>query len=100
MINDKSKVGTIATSSHDDIKSWATAFKARPTQIKRFDSENILDRIKFRFPEDEYPDEEDLEWDTFFEIFDRERLEFVMEDIADDAVECTNVYEFRPREAY
>ena len=97
MINDKSK---ITTSNHDDIKSWATAFKARPTQIKRFADENILDRLKFRFPDELYPDEEDLEWETFFEIFDREQLNFVMEDVADEAVEKVNVYEFRPREAY
>ncbi|MEM1324972.1 MAG: hypothetical protein AAGI23_03410 [Bacteroidota bacterium] len=97
MITDRSKV---STSNHDDIKSWATAFEARPTQIKRFESENILDRLKFRFPDESYPDEEDLEWDIFFEIFDREQLNFVMEDVADEAVERANVYEFQPREAY
>lgn len=90
----------ISTSSHEDIQTWATSKRLRPTQLKRFDKENILDRLRFRFPDEQHPDEEDLTWETFFDIFDQEKLDFVMEDIADEAVENVNRYEFRPREAY
>lgn len=99
MIKDKSR---ISTSSHEDIQSWATSTQMRPTRIKRFKSETILDRLKFRYPHEKYPNEEDLEWGTFFDIFDQENLEFVFEDIADEAIENrnSNIYELRPRKAY
>lgn len=97
MIKDTTRVSTI---NHEDVKTWADTYDARPTQIKRFADETILDRIKMRFPEERYPNEEDLSWDTFFDIFDREQLEFVMEDIADEAVENPNRYQFQVRKAY
>ncbi|MDX1667317.1 MAG: hypothetical protein R3350_08810 [Saprospiraceae bacterium] len=94
MLKDKSHVSTV---DHDEIKSWAESRKARPVQIQKFEGENILDRVKFRFPSERFPEEEDLTWEQFFEIFDEERLEFVFEDIADEAVEDQNIYQFRPR---
>ncbi|MEM9990571.1 MAG: hypothetical protein AAF738_02340 [Bacteroidota bacterium] len=97
MINNGMRVSTI---NHEDVKTWASTHNMRPTRIKRFKDESILDRIKMRFPEERYPTEEDLSWDTFFEIFDQEQLEFVMEDIADEAVENPNRYQFQPRKAY
>lgn len=95
MLKDKSHIATI---NHEDIKSWAEVRRARPVQLRRFDEETYMDRLKFRFPGEEYPDEEDLEWDEFFEIFDTYRLEFVFEDIADEAVENGNLYQFSPRQ--
>ncbi|MEM9888045.1 MAG: hypothetical protein AAF849_19270 [Bacteroidota bacterium] len=97
MIQDNRRISTV---NHKDIQTWASSTKMRPVQLRRFKDETIIDRLKFRFPEERYPDEEDLAWDTFFDIFDQEQLEFVMEDIADEAVEHTNVYEFRPRGAW
>jgi len=97
MIKDNSR---ISTSNHENIQTWASSKRLRPTQLKRFNKENILDRLRFRFPNEQHPDEEDLTWETFFDVFDQEQLEFVMEDIADEAVENVNLYEFRPREAY
>jgi len=97
MIQDSSR---ISTSNHEDIQTWATSKQLRPTQLKRFDKENILDRLRFRFPDEQHLYEEDLTWEFFFDVFDQEQLEFVMEDIADEAVENVNRYEFRPREAY
>lgn len=94
MLQDKSHVKTI---DHEDIKTWADTRQARPVRLRRFDDETISERVRFRFPEDEYPDEEDLTWEEFFDIFDRSRLEFVFEDIADEAVENRNLYQFRPR---
>ncbi|MCB0566006.1 MAG: hypothetical protein KDD01_16670 [Phaeodactylibacter sp.] len=94
MIRDKSRIATV---DHKDIQSWAEARSARPVRVKKFESERIQDRVRFRFPEDEYPGEKDLSWDEFFDIFDRSRLEFVFEDIADEAVENGNIYQFQPR---
>ena len=94
MLQDKSHVKTI---DHEDIKTWADTRQARPVRLRRFDNETITERVRFRFPKDEYPDEEDLTWEEFFDIFDRSRLEFVFEDIADEAMENRNLYQFRPR---
>lgn len=94
MLTDKSHVKTI---DHEDIKSWAEARQARPVQLRRFGQETYMDRLKFRFPGEEYPDEEDLSWEEFFDIFDSYRLEFVFEDLADEAVEEGNLYQFTPR---
>lgn len=97
MLKDDSHVATITTIDHDEIKEWAETRKARPVQVIRYRDETVPERVRFRFPEDKYPDEEDLSWDEFFEIFDHSRLEFVFEDIADEAVEDRNTYQFRPR---
>ncbi len=94
MIRDGNRIATV---DHKDIQTWAEARNARPVRLKRFEGEQITDRVRFRFPEDEFPDEEDLSWEEFFDIFDRDRLEFVFEDIADEAVEEGNLYQFRPR---
>ncbi len=94
MIRDKS---TVRTFKHEDIKSWAEAREARPVQVRNFEGERVTDRVRFRFPSESFPDEEDLSWNEFFEIFDESKLEFVFEDIADDAVEQGNVYQFEPR---
>jgi hypothetical protein len=94
MLKDKSRIATV---DHKLIKSWAEARNARPTQLKRFENEQITDRIRMRFPDDRFPDESDLEWEEFFDIFDTNELEFVFEDIADQAVEQGNLYQFQPR---
>jgi len=94
MLRDKSKIATV---DHDEIKSWAEAREARPTQIRKFEGEQITDRIRMRFPDDRFPEEEDLKWEEFFDIFDTNQLEFVFEDIADDAIEEGNLYQFQPR---
>ncbi len=88
----------VSTYEHEDILSWAEAREARPVEVRNFNAERIQDRVRFRFPGEEYPDEEDLEWDQFFDIFDREQLEFHFEDIADEAMENRNLYQFKPRE--
>jgi hypothetical protein len=97
MLKDKNSLSSIATISHEDIKTWAEARKARPTRMRRFEEEPLEKRLRFRFPDEEYPDEEDLSWQEFFDIFDRDRLEFYFEDVADEAVEQGNVYQFKPR---
>jgi|UPI00059188C5 hypothetical protein len=96
-LNMKRDGSRISTHEHEDILSWAEAREARPVEVRNFDGEKINDRVRFRFPGEEYPDEADLEWDQFFDIFDREQLEFHFEDIADEAMENRNVYQFRPR---
>ena len=97
MLEDKSHVSTVITAEHDDIKDWAEVRKARPVRQLRFEDETVSETVRFRFPEDKFPNEEDLTWEEFFEIFDRNRMEFVFEDIADEASENKNVYQFRPR---
>ena len=97
MLEDNSHVATIATTNHEEIKEWAETRKARPVQVLRYRDETVPERVRFRFPKDKYTDEEDLSWEEFFEIFDQSRLEFVFEDVADEAVENKNTYQFRPR---
>lgn len=96
MIKDGSHVSTYA---HEDIKSWAEAREARPVRVDNYKAQPVHKQVLFRFPEERYTGEEDLEWDEFFDIFDREQLEFHFEDIADDAMEQRNTYQFRPRQA-
>lgn len=95
MIEDGSHVSTY---EHEDIKSWAEARKARPVRVRNFDGEPVHKQVQFRFPDEIYPGEEDLKWDEFFDIFDREQLEFHIEDIADEAMDQRNTYQFRPRQ--
>lgn len=97
MLKDKSHVSTIITAEHEDIKEWAETRQAKPVRVRRYNDETISESVRFRFPEDKYPDEEDLSWEEFFDIFDRHRLEFVFEDVADQAMEQRNLYQFRPR---
>ncbi len=97
MLKDKSKLSTIATASHDEIKTWAEARQARPTRLRQFEGEIPAEHIRFRFPGETFPDEEDLSWGEFFDLFDRNQLEFHYEDIADEAVEEGNLYQFKPR---
>ena len=94
MIRDGSSVSTHA---HEGIKSWAEARNARPVRVRNFEAEQPHQQVQFRFPEEQYAGEEDLEWEEFFDIFDRSQLEFHFEDIADDAMEQRNTYQFRPR---
>ena len=94
MIRDGSRVSTHA---HEDIKSWAEAREARPVRVQNYEAEQPHQQVQFRFPTDQYAGEEGLEWDEFFDIFDREQLEFHFEDIADEAMENRNIYQFQPR---
>jgi hypothetical protein len=87
----------VSTHEHEDILSWAEAREARPVEVRNFNAETVKDRVRFRFPGEEYPDESNLEWGQFFDIFDREQLAFHFEDIADEALENRNTYQFRLR---
>jgi len=59
------------TTDHDEIREWVERHGGRPAQVEGTDG---LLRIDFGEPEERL---EPIGWDRFFDIFDRNNLEFV-----------------------
>ena len=65
------------TTDHDTIRAWAEARGGRPARVaETADAGGIL-RIDFQEPEDRL---EDIDWETFFEIFEDRGLAFLYQD--------------------
>ncbi|WP_315927062.1 hypothetical protein [Mesorhizobium sp. SP-1A] len=63
----------ITTTDHDEIRRWAEDRGGKPARVKTSGPGGIL-RIDFGEPEDEL---EEIGWDRFFQIFDRNGLAFL-----------------------
>lgn len=68
------------TTDHDEIRKWAEARDGHPARVKTEGEGGIL-RIDFGEPEDSL---EEIDWDTFFEIFDENKLAFLYQDKTQD----------------
>ncbi|OWW00090.1 1,4-alpha-glucan branching enzyme [Rhizobium sp. R72] len=64
------------TTDHDHIRAWAEARNGHPARVKGTTDGGLL-RIDFGTPEDNL---EEIAWDEFFEIFDRNKLAFLYQD--------------------
>jgi hypothetical protein len=62
--------------NHDEIRKWAQARGGHPARVKAQGEGGLL-RIDFGKPEDRL---EPLEWEEFFEIFDKNNLDFLCQD--------------------
>lgn len=68
------------TTDHDEIRRWAEARDGHPARVKGQGEGGIL-RIDFGEPEDSL---EEIDWDTFFEIFDANDLAFLYQEKTQD----------------
>ena len=66
--------GGKTTTDHDEIRKWAEERGGRPARVADTGDEGGILRIDF-----EEPDEglEEIDWDTFFAIFDDRKLAFL-----------------------
>lgn len=64
------------TTDHEEIKKWVEERDGRPSKVKTSNSGGIL-RIDFAEPDDKL---EQIEWDEFFEIFDKNNLAFLYQE--------------------
>ncbi|WMT89386.1 hypothetical protein [Pelagibacterium sp. H642] len=68
------------TTDHDEIRRWAEARDGHPARVKGQGEGGIL-RIDFGDPEDNL---EEIDWNTFFEIFDENDLAFLYQEKTQD----------------
>lgn len=68
------------TVDHDTIREWAEARNGRPSVIRTKGKGGIL-RLDFGQKEEDF---EEIEWDEFFAIFDRNKLAFLYQDKTKD----------------
>jgi hypothetical protein len=64
------------TVDHDRIKSWAEQRGGHPAFVAETGEDGVL-RISFESADDKL---QPVEWDTFFDTFDRKRLAFLYQD--------------------
>jgi hypothetical protein len=68
------------TTSHEKIRSWIEARNGHPARVKSSGEGGIL-RVDFGKPEENL---EEIEWDEFFDIFDKNELAFLYQDKTQD----------------
>ncbi|MGI6852725.1 hypothetical protein [Mesorhizobium sp. 1B3] len=68
------------TTDHDEIRKWTEARQGRPAKVRTSGSGGIL-RIDFGEPEEEL---DAIEWEEFFDIFEKNNLAFLRQDKTDD----------------
>lgn len=71
------------TTDHDEIRKWAEARDGHPAKVDTGGKGGIL-RIDFGEKEDNL---EPIEWEEFFEIFDKNKLAFLYQDETKDGGE-------------
>ncbi|WP_431323312.1 hypothetical protein [Rhizobium sp. YTU87027] len=64
------------TTDHDHIRAWAEARNGHPARVKGTTDGGLL-RIDFGAPEENL---EEIPWEEFFKIFDRNKLAFLYQD--------------------
>lgn len=68
------------TTDHETIRKWAEERDGHPARVKDSGPGGLL-RIDFGEPEENL---ENIDWDTFFEIFDDSELEFLYQEKTKD----------------
>jgi hypothetical protein len=68
------------TTDHDEIRRWIEERDGRPSRVKDSGEGGIL-RIDFGKPEEAL---EPIEWEEFFQIFEKSDLAFLHQDKTDD----------------
>ena len=68
----------LTTMDHDEIKSWISNRGGKPVIIEEQKSEGPVTSLSVEFDEKEVSGEvkEDLDWNGFFEIFEKKMLAF------------------------
>jgi hypothetical protein len=69
------------TTDHEVIRRWVEERGGRPARVRTGAGRGGLLRIDFQEPEEEF---EEISWESFFEIFDQNRLAFLHQDTASE----------------
>ena len=69
------------TTDHETIRSWAEARDGRPARVKGTGEGGGILRIDFGEPEDSL---EEIDWDTFFDVFEKSGLALLYQDETSD----------------
>lgn len=78
------------TTNHDQIRKWAEARGGRPAVVKPTHNKGGGGILRIAFPGAPNAHDENLEeipWDEFFKVFDREKLEFLFQEKTADGKE-------------
>ena len=67
----------VKTTDHDEIRTWAEVRGGRPAVVRTPGQPGGILRIDFGEPEDNL---EEIDWDEFFEIFEKSELAFLHQD--------------------
>lgn len=68
------------TTDHDEIRKWIEDRQGHPAKVRTSGSGGIL-RIDFGEPEEEL---DPIDWDEFFDIFEKNNLAFLRQDKTND----------------
>ena len=72
------------TTNHDEIRRWIEDRQGTPSRVKDSGEGGIL-RVDFGEPEEAL---EPIEWDEFFQIFEKSDLAFLHQDKTEDGKLC------------
>lgn len=82
------------TTDHETIRKWTEERGGRPSRVSETADGGIL-RIDFQEPEERL---EEIDWDTFFEVFEENDLAFLHQDKTDDG-QTSRFHKFVDRNA-
>jgi hypothetical protein len=71
------------TTAHDTIRSWAEERGGKPAVVKPTHNKGGGGILRIEFPGAPHPHDDNLDeisWDEFFQIFDREKLAFLYQE--------------------
>lgn len=78
------------TTDHDEIRKWAEAHGGKPAVVRGTDSANTSGILRIDFPGGAGEDElEHIDWEDWFERFDKENLAFLYQQQKADASHST-----------
>lgn len=73
------------TTNHDEIKKWAEARKGKPALVKSTENSGKGKGIlRINFPGYAEENLDDISWEEFFEIFDKNDLQFLYQEKTKD----------------
>jgi hypothetical protein len=69
--------GSSTTTDHDEIRKWAEARGGRPARVSDTGDAGGILRIDFQDPDEGL---EEIDWETFFDVFEDRGLAFLYQD--------------------
>lgn len=82
------KSSSHTTTDHDEIRKWVEARGGRPACVKTTGDKNDIGLLRIDYPgQGDDSKLQPIEWDEFFEKFDKEKLAFLYQDETADGKE-------------
>ena len=75
------------TKDHDEVRNWTEKRGGRPAVVNTGKTDKKNGIIRFNFPGFQNKNLEDITWDEFFEIFDKNDLALLYQDKTKDGKE-------------